>query len=113
MTYNPQYSATTKDLIASIAHCRECKKDIFWSLELGLNIVAIWKPLNGTQRILNFKSEGMRQKDYKVNDILIGRLFISIWCPFCNRIQNKEIYIPEWKEVKGEIIRNEMPKLST
>jgi hypothetical protein len=122
MPYNPNLSATTKDLIASESHCRECKKDIFWSLELGLNIVGIYisqKEIDLLRKqypqvvnidsIFKKKFEGMRILWYKE---LNTYLFISIWCPYCNRIQNKDIYIPKWKIVKGKRIIDEMPKLS-
>lgn len=89
------YNARTSEQQAAISHCKECEKDLFWSLELGLNVVGIWKPFG--ERVLNFNSKGMKEERNA-----FGILFISIWCPYCNRIQNKEVYTPNWKVLTKE-----------
>lgn len=106
---NPNIDATTQYTQAAICHCKFCKKDMFYSLELGLNIVGIYlsqkdidtlrkqhPQIVNIESILKQRFKGMQISWYPE---LHTYLFISIWCPYCNRIQNKDVYIPKWKQV--------------
>jgi hypothetical protein len=97
------YNTRTTDQQAAISHCKECKKDLYWSLELGLNVVAIYISL---EQVSTLDINYLHKLREKFKNMIAQKLpdgsylFISIWCPFCNRIQNKEVYTLKWKEVK-------------
>jgi hypothetical protein len=105
---NLNYDATTIKTQGAICHCRFCKRDMFYSLELGINIVAIHITQDDADNVLGYsvahscrlnelrnKFKGMQS--HKLSDG--SYLFISIWCPYCDRIQNKDVYVPKWKVI--------------
>jgi thiol-disulfide isomerase/thioredoxin len=71
----------------------------------NINIVSVYITPENVNKYLNNK------KIKVIKDDKGFAYFLSIWCPFCDRIQDGSFYIPEWKVIKHERNTNNNDRL--